>query len=104
MIIQPFIENAIKHGLHHKIKGIREIKIEFFQENLFKCIITDNGIGFKASSEINKKAINKPVSFSTKAINDKLKILKEFYKTDIGFEYVSTEKGTKVVIKIPFKH
>ncbi|WBX75689.1 histidine kinase [Tenacibaculum ovolyticum] len=104
MIIQPFIENAIKHGLHHKIKGLRKIKIEFSQENLFKCVITDNGIGFKAAAEINKRTKNKSVSFSTKAINDKLKILKEFYKTDIGFEYVSTEKGTKVILKIPFKH
>jgi sensor histidine kinase YesM len=50
MIIQPFIENAIKHGLHHKIKGLRKIKIEFSQENLFKCVITDNGIGFKAAA------------------------------------------------------
>jgi sensor histidine kinase YesM/ligand-binding sensor domain-containing protein len=104
MIIQPFIENAIKHGLLHKIDGTRKLKIEFFQEKLFKCVITDNGIGLKASAEINKKVKNESVSFSTKSINDKLKILKEYYKTDIGFEYLNTEKGTKVVIKIPFTH
>ena len=102
MVIQPFIENAIKHGLLHKTNGVGKIKIEFSQEKLFKCEITDNGIGLKAATEINKKANNKSASFSTKSIKDKLKILKDFYKTDIGFEYEELNIGTKVIIKIPF--
>ncbi len=102
MIIQPFLENAIKHGLFHKLDGIGKIKIEFFQEKLFKCVITDNGVGLEAAAEINKTISNKRESFSTKAIKDKLKILKNYYNTDIGFEYENIKEGTRVIIKIPF--
>ena len=102
MIIQPFIENAIKHGLFHKVDGVGKIKIEFFQENFIKCIITDNGVGLDESHKINKKIKEERESFSTKMIKDKLKILKKHYGTDIGFEYQAISMGTKLVIKIPF--
>jgi len=102
MLIQPFIENAIKHGLLHKVNGPGKIKIEFSQDKLFKCVIIDNGIGIVAAAEINKKSGNNRESFSTKSIKDKLKILKDYYKTEIGFEYENINEGTKVIIKIPF--
>lgn len=54
MLIQPFVENAIWHGLLHK-KGNRYLKIEFVEgprENV-SCIIEDNGIGREAAGKIN---------------------------------------------------
>lgn len=54
MLIQPFVENAIWHGLLHK-KGNRYLKIEFMEgprENV-SCIIEDNGIGREAAGKIN---------------------------------------------------
>ena len=38
----------------------------------------------------------------TKAIHDRLGLLKEYYKTDIGFTYEEVKQGTKVIIKIPY--
>ena len=102
MIIQPFIENALKHGLLHKTEGIKKVKIEFSLNTVFKCIITDNGVGIKVSEEINKKNHNKEVSFSTKAIKERLALLKTYYNSDIGFEYENITEGTKVVLKIPY--
>ncbi|PQJ72012.1 sensor histidine kinase [Polaribacter butkevichii] len=102
MIIQPFIENALKHGLLHKTEGIKKVKIEFSLNTVFKCIITDNGVGIKVSEEINKKNHNKEVSFSTKAIKERLALLKTYYNSDIGFEYENITEGTKVILKIPY--
>ncbi|WP_431164707.1 sensor histidine kinase [Tenacibaculum halocynthiae] len=101
MIIQPFVENSIKHGLLHKVDGIKNLKVSFYKDEVFKCVITDNGIGLKKSQEINKLN-NKEKSFSTSAINDRLNLLKEFYKTDIGFVYEEALEGVKVVIRIPY--
>ncbi|CAL2076843.1 sensor histidine kinase [Tenacibaculum sp. 190524A02b] len=101
MIIQPFIENAIKHGLLHKTDGVKKVTIEFYQEEVLKCIVVDNGIGIQKSKEINTLN-NKEASFSTKAIHDRLGLLKDYYKTDIGFTYEKVKQGTKVIIKIPY--
>ncbi|MBU3012791.1 histidine kinase [Polaribacter vadi] len=102
MIIQPFIENAINHGLLHKTDGVGIINIEFILEDTLNCIIIDNGIGIKAATIINDKRNKTKKSFSTKSISSKLKILKDYYKTDIGFKYEDVNNGTKVIIKIPY--
>ncbi|PQJ23013.1 histidine kinase [Tenacibaculum sp. SG-28] len=103
MIIQPFIENAIKHGLLHKTKGDKRLVLDFYKLDVLVCVITDNGIGMKASKELNKANILKPNSFSTTAIQDRLKLLKDFYTIDVGVSYKELEEGTRVIIKIPYK-
>lgn len=55
MILQPFIENAIKHGfIHKKTGGLIKLHFEITTDNILKCIIEDNGIGRKKSKELNK--------------------------------------------------
>lgn len=56
MLLQPYVENAIWHGLMHK-EGYRELKIVFskIDEDVFKCIIEDNGIGREKSLEIKRR-------------------------------------------------
>lgn len=55
MIIQPFLENAINHGLYHlkSRKGILAIEFKDEKEELI-CEIKDNGIGRLASKELSK--------------------------------------------------
>ena len=102
MIIQPFVENAIKHGLIHKTEGIKKIFIDFSLAEVLTCTIIDNGIGFEASKFINQRN-GKSTSFSTKSIKEKLQFLEEYYKMNIGFAYEDIPNGTKVIIKIPYK-
>lgn len=54
MIIQPFIENAIWHGLMPR-QGQRSINIHFdLEENLLQCLIRDNGIGRAAAAQLKQ--------------------------------------------------
>ncbi|CAL2094878.1 histidine kinase [Tenacibaculum sp. 190524A05c] len=102
-IIQPFIENAIKHGLLHKRTGDKIVIISFEQKsNTLICTIKDNGVGVEKSKLINKS--NNSNSFSTKAIEEKLLLLKKYYQTDIGFDYEKVNSGTKVILRIPFTY
>lgn len=52
LLVQPFVENAIWHGLMHK-EGNRRLKVEFIEAGDFiRCIIEDNGIGRQKAAEM----------------------------------------------------
>jgi len=102
MILQPFVENAIKHGLLHK-KGEKHLKIEFKKEKDLICIITDNGIGRKKSEEIKKRQNPEHESFATKATQEQMELLQEYYHESYRFEIEDLMNsgeavGTKVTI------
>jgi ligand-binding sensor domain-containing protein len=113
LLIQPYVENAVKHGLLHK-DGEKKVEVEliFFEnEQLLEVIIDDNGIGRAASQEINA-ANKKHQSFATTANATRLALLNEERKAKnpIGVEFIDkydqSEKalGTRVIIKIPIDY
>ena len=108
MIIQPFIENAMKHGLLHK-EGEQQISIHFtFDEtkNVIEATVADNGIGRKASAIINQHRSNHE-SFSTVATLKRFEILNQSSSEKFSFQYFDIEDenaialGTTVVIALP---
>jgi len=56
MLLQPYVENALWHGLMHKDEE-RTLSICFksISEDIFQCVIDDNGIGRKKSFELKYK-------------------------------------------------
>ncbi len=109
MLIQPFVENAVKHGLMHKpTNRVLTISFSYLQdEKIISVIIDDNGIGRKRSGEINSKRNAAHKSFSTKANKTRLDILNSHRKdpisvniTDKTDEY-NNAIGTTVQINIP---
>lgn len=107
MIIQPFIENALKHGLLHK-KGLKSLIIDFKLENMvLLCVITDNGVGRKKSEEIKARHGRSHQSFATKATEKRIELLNSYGTSNFSFEIIdnSTDgksSGTTVVISIPY--
>jgi tetratricopeptide (TPR) repeat protein len=109
MFIQPFIENAIIHGIQNK-KGKGHISIELkIENNQMLCIIKDDGIGReKAASFKNKKAISHD-SLGIKVINERLEILGLKMKggANVLFSDLKDDKGnpsgTLVELRIPFE-
>ncbi len=106
MILQPFVENAIWHGLlPMDKKGEIEIKIDEEEDHL-KCSITDSGIGRKASMDLKKNSRHKKKSMGIKITTDRLKLLtKEKVKEVIEIidlkDQDNIAMGTQVNILIP---
>ena len=106
MMYQPYVENAILHGLSHSLKH-KELAIDFSleNENTLIGIIKDNGIGRIKSAELNSLNTNKPKSFATKANLERIQLLnKDQYKITVEYTDLYTENGenigTQVIIKI----
>lgn len=107
MIIQPFIENALKHGLLHK-KGLKSLTIDFKLNNtVLLCVITDNGVGRKKSNEIKARHGRSHQSFATKATEKRIELLNSYGTSNFSFEIIDNSidgisSGTTVVISIPY--
>lgn len=109
LLIQPYVENALKHGLLHKEEN-RILAIEFVfnvQHNVIECHVNDNGIGRAKSFEINKDRNPQHKSFASGATKNRLKLLNHNLKVPIGEETIdlfnedNSAAGTKVIISIP---
>ena len=99
MLLQPFIENAIQHGLSHKV-GEKKIDILFEEvDNVIKVTIKDNGIGREVSKEINKNRSLAHQSLGIKNIEDRLRIL--FKTNQSSVNIIDEQQGTRVIVEIP---
>ena len=108
MLIQPFVENSIKHGLLHKV-GEKKLSVNFTldeaEENLI-CTVEDNGVGREKSAEIKSKRVQQHESFSTTATEERLRLLSNGLNNKDLVVYEDLQNsvgeaiGTKVTIKI----
>jgi len=86
MLIQPYIENAIWHGLRYKEeKGSLEVKFFIEGSKLF-CTIYDNGIGRKKSSELKTTHQKSYQSTGIKNTQERIEILNKLHKTTLGIQ------------------
>jgi LytS/YehU family sensor histidine kinase len=108
LIVQPFVENAIKHGLMHKTgKKILSLSIKKGNENYWEFEIKDNGIGREQSGKINA-SMKKHQSFATKATSNRITLINKLSPLPITLQINDLENegivsGTQVVLQIPIK-
>ena len=105
-LIQPFIENAIWHGLLPK-KGdkILTIYFEIFNERKITCIIEDNGVGrnFKKAGKILEKDKSLAINF----IQQRLELMNKNLNMDLSLDIIDkvdkdgNSEGTKVILSLP---
>jgi two-component system, LytTR family, sensor kinase len=106
MLVQPYVENSIRHGLLHK-KGLKKISIAFsFNEadKTLTCVVEDNGIGRQASAQINANRRQLHESFATSANAKRLELLNQNRDKKIGVTYKDLTEGTLVSILIPVNY
>lgn len=107
LIIQPFAENAVWHGLMHKEqKGY--VQIELYEEgNMLYCKITDDGIGRKKAVELKSKSAASHKSMGMQITANRIAMLEqnEDVQTQIKINDLvlanGSAGGTEVILKIP---
>ena len=75
LLIQPIVENAFKHGLFHK-KEKGHLKINFsYEKQMLSCIIEDDGVGRKKTTELNQWRKNRHKSSGIKSTKERISLL-----------------------------
>ena len=107
MLIQPYVENAICHGLINK-EDSGELKIALSLEyDYISCVIEDNGIGREAAVEIRKSKEFNHNSLGTRITESRLDLVNALYGTSLKVIYSDLKDdagkaiGTRVEIHIP---
>jgi len=114
LLLQPFAENAIWHGLMHlptgqagkREKGILNFDFRS-EENFLMCTITDNGVGREQAELLKSKSATKHKSMGLRITADRIAMLQSSNKTESPVtinDLVNTDgsaAGTEVIIKMP---
>ncbi len=108
MLIQPYVENSICHGLMHKDEADGLVKVDLkLEESTIICTIQDNGVGRDAAMKIKNNNNNSHRSLGTTITESRLKIVNSLYGKSMKIDYYDlkntdgTPSGTRVVIHIP---
>ncbi len=120
LLLQPFVENAIWHGLMHKEEGgkvtitvelqnntSRTIDEELQTITVLRISIADDGIGREKAAEFKSKTATKNKSFGMKVTADRINLINQLYKTQTQIQIIDLKDplglaiGTKVIIEIP---
>lgn len=104
MLLQPFVENAIIHGLMPK-QGDKKLEIYLFlKQNIFYCVIEDNGVGRQ-----HDKSREGHVSRGQKLTEGMIESLRQLWQTEPNIQIIDLKDagggaaGTRIEIKIPIE-
>ena len=104
MLLQPYVENAVWHGLRYKKeKGFLKVQLLKADEETIRIEISDNGIGREKSKELKTEHQKKQQSKGMQNIKQRIAILNEMYKdkVDVFIEDLYDDKtGTKVILTL----
>jgi len=111
LILQPFLENAIWHGLSLKKDGEKRLIIQLMnntEAHYITILLIDNGVGRTKAMELKKQRVHHKKSLGIQLTKDRLKaFMKEFGRNfEISiidlYNDDKSSNGTKVIIKIPY--
>jgi tetratricopeptide (TPR) repeat protein len=109
MLVQPFAENAIKHGLKN-IDGNGLLQIAFSRkDSLIQCTIEDNGIGREMAGILNENKSKNHQSLGMQVTKERIDAFKKDKSTKSMLEIVDLKNedgkalGTKVLVMFPFE-
>jgi hypothetical protein len=109
LLLQPFCENAIWHGLMHKESdGQLDIDLSIM-DDILCCRITDNGIGRQKAGEIKTRSAEKDKSLGLQITTERLALLNRekgvhtFYEIEDLFDDKGLPAGTRIHLKISYK-
>ena len=111
MLIQPFVENSIWHGLMNKKEGgVIQININLSSDKaLLLVTVSDNGVGRKKAAALKNGLLTQQKSYGTKLTNERLALMNEKSeaKGSVQLEDILDDAkevcGTLVTIQIPLK-
>ncbi len=108
LLLQPFVENAIWHGLMHKDSGgTVRVMLTQPQQDMLYVEITDDGIGRQKAAEYKSKSATKNKSLGMKITADRIDLINQLYKIHTIVQVIDLlddhglPAGTKVVLHIP---
>lgn len=110
MIIQPFVENAINHGLRHleNKEGYLLISFSFSGDQLL-CYIEDNGVGFEQAAMIERQG-KQHTSLGMEITKSRIETINQLYNTKISVDIIDRstaepgQSGTIIEIHIPLTY
>ena len=109
LLLQPFAENAIWHGLLHK-DGHGHLEIELgIDERILTCAITDDGVGRRKAAEVKSKSVEKQKSLGLQITKERLALLnkdhaeKTFFNIEDMMDDQGKPAGTRVILKLNYK-
>lgn len=107
MIIQPYVENAIWHGLMHK-EGKGKVVLTLSRENGYlQCSIEDDGIGRARAAELKSRNSTRKKSMGMGITKDRINIINNLYNTDTSVKVIDlvnpngSGRGTRIELTIP---
>ena len=108
LLLQPFVENAIWHGLLHK-QGLGHLEISLrAEEKILTCIITDDGIGRTKAAMNKSKSAEKQKSMGLQITKERLALLnRDIHKQAFFIEDILDDEGnaagTRVILKMHYQ-
>ena len=106
LILQPLIENSIKHGFQGTAEEEWKLDVEIARsEGSLVCTVTDNGIGRTKAQELKEATAGTHKSYGTRILQERIEAFNKRYKKPILMQTDDVfPQGTRVRVYIPFVH